>query len=200
MKKIILLLVITLLWVEPAFALIRTRNVDIDEGGFQYKVAYQFATTDVGAVLDAAELCTDATITNQLYYTMPFKGSIVGISIASNAALTNGSMTADVTINGIVTGVRTAIDGQGAAKDVRAGEVTAHTTYNYNTILFDDDSPPDWGGGYHDTKRVYGKATPLSAGDRIGVKLSTTGDLETTASTILAPTTNEVNVTVMILQ
>ena len=198
MKRIlcIFLSITFLLIVTPsAFALIRTRNVDIDDGGFGYKVSYQFATTDVGGGQTAIELPTDATINNQYYYTMPFKGSIVGISIASNTAITRGSVTADVTINGAVTGVRTALDGGATAKWSRSGQVADHRQFNYNTILFDTDIPDDFGGGTHDTIHPYGKATALTAGDRIGVKLTTS-----TGAGSLLPGTAEMNITVMVLQ
>ena len=204
MKRIlcIFLSITFLLIVTPsAFALIRTRNVDIDTGEFGYKVPYQFASTNVGGAVTAGELATDATISNIYYYTMPFKGSIVGVSIAVNAAITAGSITADVTINGTVTGVRTAIDAGAQEVWSKSGQLADHRQYNYQFIAFDDDSPEDWGGtcglgaqscsaGYE-----YGRATPLVAGDRIGVRLTTSP-----AKPQLAPATTEVNVTVMVLQ
>ena len=201
MKKILcFFLSITFLSIvtPSAFALIRTRNVDIDDGGFGYKVAYQFSTNNVGAGQTAIEVTTNA-VDGQLYYTIPFKGSIIGVSIASSAALTNGSATADVTINGTVTGVRVALDGGATTLWAKSGELADHRQYNYRTIAFDDDSPENWGGtcgqgaqscqsGYE-----YGKATPLVAGDRIGVKL-------TTSSSVLPTGTAEFTITVMVLQ
>ena len=199
MKKIIFLLVITLLlWATPASALIRTRNVDAKDYGsgeskFKYKVAYTFATTNVGDSLTASQLSVDATITDVDFYIMPFKGTIVGISIGSSAALTAGSVTADVTINGTVTGVRTALDAGGSTRHNQSGLLAAHTQYNLNTLAYDDDSPPDWGGAKHDDTHLYGKATALAAGDRLGVKL-------TTSSAFAPDLSSEINITVIILQ
>lgn len=191
-----------LMLTSDAFALVRTRNVDIDEGGFGYKVAYQFATENVGASRSAVEIHTAGETGSgevSYYYTMPFKGSIVAVSIASSSALTDGSATADVTINGAVTGIRVALDGGATTLWDKSGEKADHTQYNYRTIQFDDDSPEDWGGtcgqgaqacqsGYE-----YGKATPLVAGDRIGVKLTTSSGLAPADSA-------EFNITVMVLQ
>lgn len=187
---------------SSAFALIRTRNVDIDEGGFGYKVAYGFATNDVGLSRSAVEIPNDATLGvttgHNFYYTMPFKGSIVGVSIAANQELTTGGLTADVTINGTITGVRVALDGGAATLWSRSGLKADHKQFNFQTIAFDDDSPEDWGGtcglgsqacvtGYE-----YGRATPLVAGDRIGVRVTTSSNLN--------PVTIDFNVTVMVLQ
>ncbi len=193
MKKLIFLLVITLLclWVTPAFALIRTRNVEADDYGsgdskFDYKVAYQFATQDVAASISAVAMPVptanaDSTLhKHSLYYAMPFKGSIVGISIATYETLTGGSATAEVTINGYVTGVRTALE----VSNVRhypSGLVTTHSRVNANTLAYDDDSPPNWGGGRHKAvTHPYGKATPLVVGDRIGVNIETSSGVNTT--------------------
>lgn len=204
MKKFMFLLVITLLclWALPAFALINTRNVEAKddgtgESGFKYKVAYQFATTDVGYTTTAGTVTTTATGTSY-YYTMPFKGNIVGISIASSAATTAGAATAEVTINGCVTGVRTAL-GTESVKVDRYGQRTTHTTYNYNTINYDNNQPPDWGGLETDASISgdggydYGKASPLEAGDYLGVTLEL-------SSTYAPATSSEMVITVIILQ
>ena len=185
MKKMLcLFLVIAFcLVVSQADAKIKNPNVDIKEGGFQYKVAYHFATQDIAASLSATEipivggieaLGPIQTTGSSLYYTMPFKGRIVAISIAANAALTGGSATAEVTINGQLTGVRTAVDYNGTSLRQTSGEKTAHAQWNYRTIEYDNDRPDNWGGGQHTANDYdYGKATQLAAGDRIGAKLST---------------------------
>ena len=191
MKKLIFLLVITLLclWVTPAFALIRTRNVEADDYGsgdskFDYKVAYQFATGNVAASTSATAMPVPDNVamgTQNYYYAMPFKGSIVGISIASYTALTGGSATAEVTINGVVTGVRTALNSPGTARDYPSGLVTAHSRVNANTLAYDDDSPPNWGGAWHRaTTHEYGKATSLVVGDRLGVNIETSSGVNAT--------------------
>lgn len=199
MKKICFLLVITLMFVcvSPAFALIRTRNVEVDDYGtgeskFAYKVAYQFPTSDVTKSATSINLPIDGTITNQYYYGMPFKGTIVGVSITSNADLSAGSVTADVTVNGTVTGVRTSLDAGCNTREYRSGIVVDHSQYNAQTISYDDTSPPDWGGGFHDSNHQYGKATPLEVGDQLGVQLSTSVDL--------AAQTAEMVITVIVLQ
>lgn len=190
MKKFIFLLVITFLclWASPAHALIRTRNVDAKDYGtgdskFDYKVAYQFITGDVAASTSLVAMPVPTSYKNQrhnFYYAMPFKGNIVAISIMSKAALTGGSATAEVTINGYVTGVRTAINAGGNTRDSESGLVTVHTQYNAQTLEYDDDAPADWGGSIHDVNHPYGKATPLVVGDRVGVNIETSAGINVT--------------------
>lgn len=200
MKRFILFLVITCFWVMPASAAIRTRNVDFNDEGFQYKVPYQFATEDVGENVTETAIPAAAAVRNtpadQYYYAVPYKGNIIGIAIASNTAITAYSVTADVTINGCVTGVRTTLNSGQTAKISSSGEVASHSQSNCNTLDLisgvPDESPPNWGGGAYDSYHPYGRATPLVAGDRIGVKITTDNGMR--------PTSADINVTVFILQ
>lgn len=201
MKKIVTFLVITFLsiCVTPAFALIRTENVEVKDYGsgeskFKVKVAYTSITEDVGKNTSAANIpIQGGTPGHSFDHVMPFKGSIVGISIAANEALEAGSITVDASINGTATGFRTALDYSGeSVRHTQSGMLTANTQYNYNTLHWDDTSPPDWGGGWHDSNHLYGKITELEAGDRVGVLLSTSSDVE--------PDSVDICVTVIVLQ
>jgi len=201
MKKLRFLLVIAILCLcaSPAYALIRTRNVDVDDAGtgdskFDYKVAYVFATGDVAASTSLTDVPVPMAYVKQqsFYYAMPFKGTIVGVSIASKEALTTGSATVDVTINGTVTGVRTALDADSTVAYSISGLVATHTQYNASTLAYNDDSPNNLGGGYHDSTHQYGKATELAVGDYLGVQIETSSDI--------VPAASHYVVTVIILQ
>lgn len=195
MRKILLVfLFLLLVCCVPSYALIQTDNTDIKEGGFGYKVAYKWASYDVGSNLTAVELPVsfDTTTRYNLYYPMIFKGNIVGVSIAASGAPTAGSATAEVYINGLATGVRTAIDAGGTVKSAKSGGRTVHTTYNYNQLDFDSEVAGSWGGSWDGKVYPYGRATALAAGDYIGVKLTTSSNF--------APNTDDFVVTVIILQ
>jgi len=198
MRKFMLILVITLLIVPSAHARIRTNNVDAEDYGsgdskFDYKVSYVFATKNITQG-NGMTVSIDATETSNTAYAMPFKGNIVGISIASSAALTKGSATAEVTINGKVTGVRTAIDFPGNTRANQSGLVTAHSQYNVQTINYDTDSVPgNWGGDWQGISYPYGEASALEVGDRLGVNLQLSNSHAPVASADLI-------ITVIILQ
>ena len=59
---------------------------------------------------------------------VPWAGSVIGISVHSNAACTSGTLTADATINGTATGLQAALD------------KTTHTVTMYNSQAIDADS------------------------------------------------------------
>lgn len=174
MKKLILLISLFFLFSSPVFALIVTDNVDKDD--FQYEVPYVFATPDLAASKTEVTIPIDGNLTNSSGYTIPRDGKLVGISVWSSGALTGGAATFDVTINEAVTGVqaviepnaRTAIGNSGSSgmtyaymRQDRADKRT-HQGFNLGS------SP-----SYYDAEHKYGKATPITAGNRIGVKATT---------------------------
>lgn len=119
-------------------------------------VAFAFQQTDVAASQSAVAMDV-LGLAGNTEYTMPYSGSVVAVSIASNAARTGGTATVDVTINGTVTGLQAALDG-------------TNTQYHYAS------QGPD--------------ADRFSAGDRLGVKITTDGSW--------APTTADVVVVVVV--
>ena len=181
MKKLLLISLFLLLFVRPVHALITIDNLDFDR--FPWQSSYRFASSDLAASLTEAEMPTEASQTNQnLYYTISRGsvagyGKIIGISVAGNGAIVAGGATFDVTINGCTTGIQAVIDSPVRAALVDSG--STGTTYAYmrqswNTDVTSRGFKAAYNkGSYHDVDHYYGKATALSAGDRIGIKVST---------------------------
>ena len=119
-------------------------------------VAFAFQQKDVAASQSAVAMDV-LGLAGNTEYTMPYPGSVVAVSIASNAARTGGTATVDVTVNGTVTGLQAALDG-------------TNTQYHYASQGADADR--------------------FSAGDRLGVKITTDGSW--------APTTADVVVVVVV--
>ena len=88
---------------------------------------------------------------------MPYAGSIIGISVASNEARSAGTLTVDATKDGTATGLQAVLDDD-------------PNQYAYATQAKDTDT--------------------FTAGQRIGVKITTDGDW--------APTTADIVVTVIV--
>lgn len=120
-------------------------------GGF--RKPFDFTQENVAASQSAVALVIPGTVLTE--YVMPFAGSVVAITVASNEARSAGTLTVDATINGTVTGLQAVLDDD-------------PTTYAYGTQAKDTDA--------------------FSAGDRLGVKITTDGDW--------APTTADIMVTV----
>lgn len=93
---------------------------DCAAGGF--KVVYQFASTDISASESDTDIETAGGTTANYFHTMPYAGSVVGISISSNAAITAAALTVTVTINGTETDFTAYLRDDGT-----------YTTYHYNT-------------------------------------------------------------------
>ena len=77
-------------------------------GGF--KQPFSFMQSDVAASQSAVALAV-LGLTGNSEIVMPYAGSIIGISIASNDARTAGTLTVDATVNGTVTGLQAVLDG-----------------------------------------------------------------------------------------
>jgi hypothetical protein len=73
------------------------------------KQSFSFMQSDVAAS-QAAVVLNVLGLAGNTEYTMPYPGSIVGISVASNAARTAGTLTVDATINGTVTGLQAVLN------------------------------------------------------------------------------------------
>ena len=198
MRKLILtsLLVLTLCF--PAYALLVTDNVDRDN--FQYEIPYQFATTDLGASLTAVTfsvsgLAGSGTAANP-NYVIPRSGRIVGIAVSGNAAITAGGATFDVTINGTVTGVQTVIESPARSAVGNTGSSGTQFAYmrqdRADTAASRGFKASDDSANFHNADNPFGKATALSAGNRVGVRVTT--------SSTLSPTTIDYVVTVYVLE
>ena len=88
-------------------------NLRHETGYYGFMVPLVFRSTDIAANLSAVELCVnpEAGTTELLYYyTAPYAGSVLAVSIYSDDAVTAPYLTADVTINGSVTGLQAALD------------------------------------------------------------------------------------------
>lgn len=116
---------------------------------------FAFMQDDVAANQSAVALVVSGATPTEI--TMPKPGHILGISIASNAARSAGTLTVDVTKDGTVQTVQAILDG-------------TNTQYHYGTV--------DRG------------SKEFSAGDRIGVKITTDASW--------APTTADIIVTVFV--
>jgi len=77
------------------------------------KQSFSFMQSDV-ASSQAAVALDVLGLAGNVEYTMPYPGSIVGISIASNAARTAGTLTVDATIDGDVTGLQAVLNADNA--------------------------------------------------------------------------------------
>lgn len=110
---------------------IKAHTIDVNDlapGGF--KVAYVFTSNDIAANLSAAEMpiAISAGTTEFIhYYTMPFAGSVIGVSIYSDDAITAPYLTADVTINGTATGLQAALDTTNTQTHYNSQNYTADT-------------------------------------------------------------------------
>lgn len=188
MKALLLSISLLLLVSNPVYALIETENVDRDE--FQYEVGYQFATGDLQASQSAVEIPVIVDLGHNFDLVVPRKGSLVGMSVAGNAACATGAATFDVTIAGTVTGIQTVIEPTAGSSAQTATGVGGAAGPQYAYIRkVREDSPVARGfrhtydrNSFHDADHVYGKATALSAGNRIGVKVTTSSDFAPTSS------------------
>lgn len=195
MKKLILASLFALGLCSSVFALLVTDNVDKDS--FQYEVAYRFTTADLAASQTAAEVpVISGAVQHNFYYTIPRSGKIVGIAVSGNAEITAGGATFDITINGNVTGVQTVIESP--ARSAVGNTGSSGPQYAY---MRQDRAETAASGGFrasgstadkHNADNPYGRATPLSAGNRVGVKVTTNSSF--------APTTIDYVVTVYVLE
>jgi len=129
------------------------KDIEAD-GGF--KNSFNFQQIDVAA--GQTSVAIDVLgLAGNTEYTLPYDGSIVAISIASNAARTGGTLTVKPTVNGVEQTLAATLD-------------ATNTTYHYATQAKD--------------------AETFSAGDRLGVKITT--------DATWAPTTADIVVTVVI--
>lgn len=93
-------------------------------GGF--KQPFNFMQTDVAASQTAVALNV-LGLSGNTEVVMPYAGSVIGISVASNDARTAGTLTLDATIDGTVTGLQVVLDDD-------------PTTYASNTQAKDTDT------------------------------------------------------------
>jgi hypothetical protein len=165
-----------------AKAMITTENVDPDR--FQYVVPYYFATTD----LAASRTDELRTVANQYvtYYTIPRDGKIAGIAVYGNTNVTSSGKRAtfDITYNGNPTGVKcmvglegnnplseyVAVGGQGKANAIRGYIWQDRLTY----VAAQGFTATNDTVSYQTAEYPYGKASPIVAGNKIGVKVTTT--------------------------
>jgi len=83
------------------------------DGEHSYKVPFMFEENNTAANQTAVAIqlaTTDAIVEVEL----PWAGSVIGISISSNASRSAGSAIVDATINGTVTGLQATLDGTNA--------------------------------------------------------------------------------------
>lgn len=195
MKRLLLFFVsplFLLFFCSSALGLIVTDNVDIDN--FQYEIGYQFSTVDLAASLTAAFFPTSGR--NAIYgYTIPRSGKIVGISVAGNRPVVSGAATFDVTINETVTGIQAIIE----ASPLRLAIGNSGSTGTQFSYMRQDRADTRTHQGFkrdtsqfYDKTHLYGKATALSAGNRVGVSVTT--------SSGFAPTVADYVVTVYVLE
>jgi len=93
---------------------------------FPYAQPYQFMQSDVAANQTAVALDV-LGLSGNTEYTMDLAGSVIGISIAGNAARSAGTLTVDVTINGTATGLQAILN-------------ETNTTYHYATQVMETDT------------------------------------------------------------
>lgn len=96
----------------PAITMSGTGNIQVEgdiyaAGG--YKNSFNFAQSNVTASQPAVAIDV-LGLTGNTEYTLPYAGSIIGISVASNAVCTAGNLTVDATINGAATGLQVALE------------------------------------------------------------------------------------------
>lgn len=121
--------------------LVKQGDLDFGLTGGGSKVAFGFMQANAAASQSAVALDV-LGLAGNTEFNMPDDGSAIGISVASNAARTGGTLTVDVTINGTVTGLQAVLN-------------AANTQY--------------------DQARQNRNADAFSAGDRLGVKITTDG-------------------------
>jgi len=161
MRKLTSVLVLFgLLWAMSgvANAAITNRNLD---AGFEHHVVLQFGTEDIGYD-GGGEISLagnpSATNTDQvLHFVAPTAGTICAMSVRSNAALTAGWATFDVTINGTAN----------TSGQVALMEAGSKAQSDYTSLV----------------DRFSGKGSiAFNAGDRIGVRMRSQG--ATTGSSV----------------
>jgi len=133
-------------------------EADIHAAG-GYKNSFNFGKENVAASQTAVAIYVSSFSETNTEIVMPYAGSVIAISVASNDARTAGTLTVDATINGTATGLQAVLD-------------VTNTTYHYAS------QAPETAG---DT---------IAAGDRLGVKITTSADW--------LPTTADIVVTVVI--
>jgi hypothetical protein len=87
-----------------------TLTGDVNAAGGYRNTAGTWNRIDVPANQTAVALNLLGSTTNS-EIVMPFAGSVVGISVASNAPRTNGTLTVEARINGAATGLTAVLDG-----------------------------------------------------------------------------------------
>lgn len=190
MKKFILVSLL-LLFTSPAFALIVTDNVD--KADFLYEVAFGYATSDLDANSIDWEINVVPDLASSYYYVVSRDGRIVGMSVSGDAAVTAGAATFDITINGLVTGVqavleptteataRIAVGTSGSADPryayIRQDRADTAAAQGFRVVYTTDKAD------FHDVDNPYGRATPLVAGNRVGVLVNTTANFAPNSST-----------------
>ena len=195
--RFLLLFAMVGIYTTPAWALITTDNTDPNE--FAVKQTLQYATynctVSMSGVRVPAAGTSGANVVEDIV--LPFKGSIVGMSMAFQNAITAGGVTAEVAINRTGTGIQCAADCNTARTATGAAGSTG-TQFAYVTqprgktrtvqgFRAESDEQQK-----HNTANPYGYTTPIAAGDRINVLLTTTNNL--------APLENDVLITVEVLQ
>ena len=178
MKKLVFTFLFLFAICVPAFALLVTDSTD--EENFQYLVAYKFATEDLAANVSNVNIpIIPRKAGVNFFYVLPKGGKVVGISVAGNMGLLpTEAATFDVTINGQTTGVQTVLEkvARSAVGNVgSSGENYAYMRQYRNETKV----AKGFRRGFHDDynfyneEQPYGRATPLSAGNRIGVQVTT---------------------------
>lgn len=75
------------------------------------------ADAQAAVAMNVLEVVGGTTILGVTEYVMPFDFEIVGISVTSNEARTAGTLTADATIDGTVTGLQAILDATNTTRD-----------------------------------------------------------------------------------
>lgn len=184
MRHFLLASLFLLVMSTPAFALIVTDNVD--ETDFMYEVAYPFATNDLAVSQTAVEIpIIPGADDHNFYFGVPRAGRIVGMAVTATTDVAAGAATFDVTINGTVTGVQTVLEvQQTSARSAAGNSGSAGSRVAYIRQDRDETNAAqgfrgvnDRSTSFHDSDNVYGRATPISAGDRIGVRVTSSSGL-----------------------
>ena len=190
MKKILLATLFLLIFgvSDSAFALLKTNNVHKED--FKYEVPYFFASEDLTQSMTAIKVGVGAVngsstdgFGDNFFYVVSRDGFLTGMSVAMSTPLTNGAATFDVTINGTVTGVQVVIEDN----PVRTAVGTTGSSGDQFGFIRQDRSDTNAADGFkgddeftlsrHNSDNPFGRATPLTAGNRIGLKLTTDSTL-----------------------
>lgn len=91
------------------------RSIDLGQVA-QYMFS-QDAAADAQAAVAMNILEVAATVLTTTEYVIPWEFSVVGIGVVSDLARTAGTLTADATINGTVTGVQGILDATNTFRD-----------------------------------------------------------------------------------